>query len=850
MYISKMADAESAGSLSLALYVITLAERVARRCYQRTVIYALMAHATSLSLILRYISSRDEVHSALIKDENATHGDLIIAPLGETSTMCFHKVIFALGHAAAAQPDFIVIADDDAFIHPPRLAQDLWPLRSHARAHNVLYGYANFLTGWRRSSEFQFGFGLYGTHAHRLWRQWRPLRKVADGPFPFVYGFCAVLSLGLARHLSTSSAVAAFLAKPRTAPTKPRYASVCDPTSDGALGWALSHLDPPVGGVTLVDIVYANRMQLMWSESSEIELRQRTAVLHRADRWEARFRAALCASALPSRKRFDRATIVRCRGRDAPSLSCGAMGCRGPATIVYPDSECAREPGCAAYYNTTFGSWRYCVAVGTRRVPRLVLPNNGSGICDADSTSVLRQCASLSAATATKAAPHLAVSVATDAPLSRPRLAVLALSAEGQRHAAMRCYQREAIRSLAAATPGGDESASTRGAWMDVTGGGSVLLRFLVPEGADGIDAERRVHHDLLTLLQPISDTGPATCAARLLEGLRSLVNAESTHDFIMITDDDVWISPPRLLLDLHSLLDQPQHVLYGPIAFAAGWSDGRPSRHIGHHGWAPHSNVEAWLPRHVPRRPRRRRSRSIGSGGEHRPFPFLMGYCAVLSSGLAKELAQSVSLQGLVTQLVATAHTRTPPSHLPPGKCYPGTDVALGWALAMLAPSRPLLAIDVTYANRVLPWAGWQSALEVSRRAAIVHNATEWETLQWALCLSTGAIAEEGRTSKRPRNEVAPIMRCRGPAAPAVRCGAMRCDGPAAMLHNGSACANDPACAGYFTTSFANWTFCIAVGSRRVKRTALPAVRRWDVCTASREAVMDRCRAPPSQIR
>ena len=38
-----------------------------------------------------------------------------------------------------------------------------------------------------------------------------------------------------------------------------------------------------------------------------------------------------------------------------------------------------------------------------------------------------------------------------------------------------------------------------------------------------------------------------------------------------MVTDDDTWLSPPRLMHDLRELLDHPRHVLYGPLAFAAG---------------------------------------------------------------------------------------------------------------------------------------------------------------------------------------------------------------------------------------------------------------------------------------
>ena len=212
-------------------------------------------------------------------------------------------------------------------------------------------------------------------------------------------------------------------------------------------------------------------------------------------------------------------------------------------------------------------------------------------------------------------------------------------------------------------------------------------------------------------------------------------------------------------------------------------------------------------------------------------------------SQSIAVELAASKSTSTLIDQLYSTAPTRKPPAYLPPNKCHPGGDVAVGYAISRLALTKPLLAIDTTYANRVLPWTGWQASVEVSRRAAIVHNATEWSTHKWALCLSTDAIKEEGRDPKKgARQEVAPVFKCRGREAPTVKCGRMRCGpGPIAPLHNNSECARDGDCASYYTSAFSNWTFCIAVGQRRVQRTTLRAERR-SVCKAEAEEVIGRC--------
>ena len=93
--------------------------------------------------------------------------------------------------------------------------------------------------------------------------------------------------------------------------------------------------------------------------------------------------------------------------------------------------------------------------------------------------------------------------------------------------------------------------------------------------------------------------------------------------------------------------------------------------------------------------------------------------------------------------------------------------------------------------------------------------------------------------------------MRCRGPDAPQVRCGLMRCTSKQQdALHNGSACSRDARCSQYYRTTFANWTFCIAVASRGVRRTALldeedvgaHSLATVAVCASSTDDILARC--------
>ena len=63
-------------------------------------------------------------------------------------------------------------------------------------------------------------------------------------------------------------------------------------------------------------------------------------------------------------------------------------GRRGPASRIYP--SCAREDGCAAYYNQTFANWSFCIATGSRRAPRAFVADES--ICTTSAAEVLRRC--------------------------------------------------------------------------------------------------------------------------------------------------------------------------------------------------------------------------------------------------------------------------------------------------------------------------------------------------------------------------------------------------------------------------------------------------------------------------
>ena len=75
-------------------------------------------------------------------------------------------------------------------------------------------------------------------------------------------------------------------------------------------------------------------------------------------------------------------------------------------------------------------------------------------------------------------------------------------------------------------------------------------------------------------------------------------------------------------------------------------------------------------------------------------------------------------------------------------GGCDPSADAALSYAATHLVPTadhKPIVLVDLQYANRVLPYLGPSSLIEVQTRSAIVHRAYHWEShFRWASCKNT----------------------------------------------------------------------------------------------------------------
>lgn len=236
------------------------------RCFQRTLLKAFAAPGSNTSggqwqqlrgggsLRFHYALSQPRKPDSVktLERERALHGDLLIAAhIPDGHLTCAAKIFWGLSQILSLRPRarFFGIADDDAFLHPPRLAQDLLELAQHPR--ELLYGQIGLAAGWSEARDYHYGWkfflssdGPLGSYEH--WQKQQERGNTGPGPFPLPYGFCMIISSGAAARIVSAPHVEALqlrsLARANAERRGPNRRSKCRPGGDGALGWALCRL--------------------------------------------------------------------------------------------------------------------------------------------------------------------------------------------------------------------------------------------------------------------------------------------------------------------------------------------------------------------------------------------------------------------------------------------------------------------------------------------------------------------------------------------------------------------------------------------------------------------------------
>ena len=312
------------------------------RCMQRTILAALGLQRGFLqvdmlrSIRLWYVFDRAAPTSDDLRLEQR-RGDVLRLDAGAT---CLGKVIAAIQHAATRRFEAMVLSDDDAFIHPQRLALDIaeWGWNP-----NLVYGILSWAAGWDERRMQHYGYGnTPDVVVGRLMQEWQLRRSVdapatRQGPFAFPLGFC--MGLG-------SAIVAAIVAQLTTEPRlirlqkflgASRATRKCMPATDGGLGYILVSLSPATP-IAYVDISSTARVHFWRSRSSEKFLRAgNLVIMHGAKDWADHFAWAACVvRELPS------GMLERSRGHTCTANNVGL------------DFECRR----------TEDTWRACAQAG------------------------------------------------------------------------------------------------------------------------------------------------------------------------------------------------------------------------------------------------------------------------------------------------------------------------------------------------------------------------------------------------------------------------------------------------------------------------------------------------------
>ena len=233
------------------------------RCYQRAALAAfgvkgghLRVDALRTVQVLYVLHDRGEAASAESRREAATLGDVVTL---QSSQTCLGKVLQALFHLkrSGARYDGVLFTDDDAVLHPHRLALDMAEFAT--RSHLVM-GIISWGSYWDEHSQRHVGYGNRPDEvATVLLEKWKRVSPSMEwqGPFPFPNGFYMGLSRGSVDVMTIALEThPRLLALQRYLKDKPPTFK-CDPEPDAGLGYVLAPLpaEAPPGAAGLAAIV-------------------------------------------------------------------------------------------------------------------------------------------------------------------------------------------------------------------------------------------------------------------------------------------------------------------------------------------------------------------------------------------------------------------------------------------------------------------------------------------------------------------------------------------------------------------------------------------------------------------
>ena len=220
----------------------------------------------------------------------AHHGDVLMLP--DATSTCLGKVIACLRHSRSV-PGLTTISfsDDDAFIHPHRLVDDLAPFA----APNVVLGHLNWAAGWAEDVQQHYGYASKPLEVvEKLYPHWWELGS-RQGLYAYPVMFSASLGVGV-----VSAVVDALDRQPELIELQRYLASKqptprCDPEPDSGLGYLIASARQPL---TYVDLTSTARTHFWQTKGTEAALNRSLVILHGQKQWpQQRWAACLVARA-------------------------------------------------------------------------------------------------------------------------------------------------------------------------------------------------------------------------------------------------------------------------------------------------------------------------------------------------------------------------------------------------------------------------------------------------------------------------------------------------------------------------------------------------------------------------
>ena len=330
------------------------------RCYQRAALSALgvvdgfLRVDEWLTLSVTYVlNNRGDSASPSSRHEMAMRKDVLLLRDAQT---CLGKVIAALAHLDSKGGfDGVLFTDDDAFLHPQRLAMDM---AQWSGAHYLVMGPISWGAYWHAVHHRHYGYGnLPREVAGKLVDEWhRAAGSPRQGPYPFPNGFHMGLSRRTVTALVGTLATSPSLQKLQTYLKKKRATPKCDPEPDAGLGYLLAQL-PASTPLTTVDLTSAARIHFWRTRGTQDALHHGLSMLHGAKNWTEHFAWAACAlSALPTSANLSSRGHVCYQGY--PPLKRACANARGGCPAHYEPITSEHRTWCSASEDLRHGRWR------------------------------------------------------------------------------------------------------------------------------------------------------------------------------------------------------------------------------------------------------------------------------------------------------------------------------------------------------------------------------------------------------------------------------------------------------------------------------------------------------------